>query len=83
MPYFQTAILPPSLRETGLFAQLGRVAKEDLARDGEDALVAEAFEERRQEVRRYLHVAVQQHDDVVLRGAEAGVGASAETEIAV
>jgi hypothetical protein len=83
MPHFQAAILPPALRQAGLFAQLGRVAKEDLARDGEDTLVAEAFEERREEVRRYLHVAVQQHHDVVLRSAESGVRAATEPEIPV
>ena len=40
MPHAQAAILPPALRQAGFFAQLGRVAKEDLAGDGEDAFVA-------------------------------------------
>ena len=34
-----------------------------------------------QEIRLDAHIAVQQHDDVVLRGAESGVRAAAETQI--
>src|ERR1035438_9628982 len=81
MPHFQAAILPPALRQSCLFAQLSRIAEENLARDGEHALVAETFDERRQEIRRHLHIAVQQHDDVVPGGAESGIRAAAKTEI--
>ena len=77
----QAAVLPPALREAGLLAELGRVAEEDLAGDGEDLGIAEAFQQRRQEIRRHAHVAVQQHHDVVLGGAEAGIGAAAEAQV--
>ena len=77
----QAAVLPPALGEAGLFAELGRVAEEDLAGDGEDFGVVEALQQRRQKIGRHAHVAVQQHDDVVLGGAEAGIGAAAEAQI--
>ena len=77
----QAAVLPPALREAGLFAELGRVGEEDLAGDGEDLGIAEAFQQRRQKIRSHAHVAVQQDDDLVLRGAEAGIGAAAEAQV--
>ena len=43
--------------------------------------IGEAFEQRREEVGRHAHVAVEQHDDVVPGCAEAGVRAAAEAEI--
>ena len=81
MAHAQAAVLPPALRQAGLLADLGRVAEEDLAGDGEDLGIGEAFQQRRQEIGGHAHVAVQQHDDVVLGGAEAGVGAAAEAQI--
>ena len=42
-----------------------------------------AVEQRREEIRLHAHVAVEQHDDVVLRGAKAGVRSAAEAEIAI
>ena len=83
MAHAQAAILPPALREAGLLAELVGVAEEDLAGDGEDAGIAEAFEQRRKEIGGHAHVAVEQHDDVVFGGAEAGVRAAAEAEILV
>ena len=77
----QPAILPPCLRQPGLFAALGFVAQEDLAGDGEDAVIGEAVEQRLQKIRLHPHVAVQQHHDVVLRGTEARVRAAAEAQI--
>ena len=35
----------------------------------------------REEIRLHAHIAIQQHDDVVARGAEAGIRAAAEAEI--
>ena len=77
----QSAVFPPALREAGFLAKLGGVAEKDLARDGEDAGFAEAIEKRRQKIRGHAHVAVQQDDDAVLRGAEARVRSAAEAEI--
>ena len=77
----QAAVLPPALRQAGLFAHLGRVAEEDLAGDRENFGIAEAFEQRRQEIRRHPHVAVQQHHDVVPGGAEPGVRSAAEAQV--
>src|SRR5690348_12338308 len=63
--YAQAAILPPALREARLFADLGRVGEEDLAGNGEDFGIAEAFEQRRKKIGSHSHVAVQQDYDVV------------------
>ena len=79
--YAQAAILPPALRKAGLLADLGGIAEENLAGDGEDLGIAEALQQRRQEIGSHPHVAVQQHHDVVLRGAEAGIGAAAEAQV--
>ncbi len=38
----QSAVFPPALREPGFFAQLVRIAEENLARDGEDFFVGES-----------------------------------------
>ena len=81
MAHAQRAILPPALSQAGFFAALRRVAEEDLAGDGEHRFVGEAGEQRREEIRLDAHVAVQQHDDIVLRGAESGVRAAAEAEV--
>jgi hypothetical protein len=53
---------------------LSGIAEEDLAGDGEYLFVGEAGEEG-EEVRLDAHVAVEQDDDIVAGGAEAGVGA--------
>ena len=77
----QAAVLPPALREAGFFADFGRVGEEDLAGDGEDFGIAEALQQRRQEIGSHPHVAVQQDHDVVLRRAEAGIGSAAEAQV--
>ena len=82
MAHAQAAILPPALRQAGFFAQLGRVGEEDLAGDGEHIGVVEAFQQRREEIGRHPHIAVQQDHDVVFRRAESGVGAAAESQVA-
>ena len=61
--------------------RLAGIAEKDLAGDGEDFVVGEAVEQRREEIGLDAHVAVQQHDDVVPRGAKAGVRSAAEAEI--
>jgi hypothetical protein len=81
MPHAQASILPPALRQPGLFAHAGRVAKEDLAGDRKHIRVREAFEERRQEIGRHPHIAVQQHHDAIPGGANAGVGAAAKAQV--
>ena len=55
--------------------------KKDLAGDGKHELVCEAVEQWLQEIRLDAHVAVEQHDDVVPGGAEAGVRAAAEAQV--
>ena len=40
----QPAVFPPTLRETGFFAQLFRVAEENLAGYGEDLFIGESGE---------------------------------------
>ena len=75
----QAAIGPPALGEASLLPFFRRVGKEDLAGDGKDARVVEAFEQRGQEVRLDAHIGVQQYDDVVFGGQEAGIGAATET----
>ena len=79
--YAQAAVLPPALRKAGLLADLGCIGEENLAGDGEDFGIAEALEQRRQEIGSHPHVAVQQHHDVVLRGAEAGIRSAAEAQV--
>ena len=81
VPDAKTAILPPTLRETRFLAQLGWIAEEDLAGDGEHPGVCERFQQRLEEIRLDAHIAIEQDDDVVLCGFEAGVGAAAETAI--
>ena len=81
MAHAQAAVLPPALRQAGLFADFGRIGEEDLAGYREDFGIAEAFQQRRQEVRSHSHVAVQQHHDVVLRRAEAGIRSAAEAQV--
>src|ERR1700693_4840144 len=58
MTHPQAAVLPPALRQSGFFAQLGRIAEENLARDREDSLVGESFEQRSEEIRLDTHVAI-------------------------
>src|SRR5579871_4007184 len=77
----QAAILPPALREPGFLAQFRRIAEEDLARNREDFFVRERSEKWREKIRLDAHVAIEQHNDVVLRRAKAFVGAASETEI--
>ena len=83
----EAAIGPPALRETGFFAAFGFVAQEDLTAYGEDGWVgiarigAEAIKEGLKKIGFDAHVAVEQDDDVVFSGAEAGVGAAAEAEV--
>src|SRR5450631_2177799 len=70
MPYPQRAILPPRLRKPGLLAQLIRIAEVDLARYREHRFIGERLEQRLKEIALHAHVAIQQHDDVVLRRAK-------------
>lgn len=77
----EAAVFPPGLGEAGLFADLLGIAEEDLAGDGEDFFVGEAGEEGGEEVRFDAHVAVEEDDDIVAGGAEAGVGAAAESKV--
>ena len=77
----EAAVFPPRLGEACLFAHLLGIAEENLAGDGEDLFVGEAGEEGGEEVRLDAHVAVEQDDDIVAGGAEAGVGAAAEAEV--
>src|ERR1039457_2658305 len=79
--HVQAAVLPPALGEAALLAEPVWVAEEDLAGDGEDFAVAEAFQQGRQEIGSHAHVAIQQDDDIVPGGAEAGVGATAEAQV--
>ncbi len=81
MAHAQAAILPPALRQAGFFAQLGRVAEEDLAGDGEHIGVVEAFQQRREEIGRHPHIAIQQDHDFVFRRAESGVRSAAESQV--
>src|SRR5579862_7499484 len=76
MPHAQAAILPPALRQPGLFPKLGGVAEKNLTGNGKDFFVREAREKRREKIRLHAHVAVEQHDDVVSRRAEACIRAA-------
>ena len=82
MTHAQAAVFPPALREPTLFAQLRRIAEEDLAGDGEDIGIAKPFEQRRQKIGRDAHVAVEQNDDGVRRGLEARIRTAAESKVA-
>ncbi len=77
----QAAILPPALGEPGFLAHPGGIAEKNLAGDGEDQRIVEAFQQRRKETRVHPHVAVQQHHDIVPGGAKARVRAAAETQV--
>ncbi len=77
----QRALLPPALRQAGFFAKLVRVGEKDLAGDGEGFLILEPIQQRREESAFHPHVAIEQHHDIVLRGAEPGVGAASESEV--
>ena len=81
MTHPQAAIGPPALGEASLLPFLYRVGEEDLAGDGKDARVVEAFQQGGQEVRLDAHVGVQQDDDIVFGGPEAGIGAATEAAI--
>jgi len=54
-----TAVLPPALRQPSLFANFIGVAEKDLAGNGEDAGICKSFEQRRDEIGRDAHIAVQ------------------------
>ncbi len=82
MPHAQAAILPPALGETGLLADFVRVREEDLAGDGEDLGIAEAFEQRSEKAGGHAHVVVEQHHDAVPGGANTRIGTTAEAQIA-
>jgi len=82
MTHAQGAVLPPGLRQAGFFAQLVGVGEEDLAGDREYVRIAKALQQRHQKIRRHPHIAVQQHHDIVLRRAKAGVGAAPESQVA-
>jgi hypothetical protein len=77
----QPALLPPALREACLFPPALRIAEEDLAGNRKDPRIAEPLEERRQEIRRNPHVAVQQNHHIVLRGLDAGIRAATKAEV--
>ncbi len=74
---------PPAFRQAGFLAEFVGVGKEDLASDGEGLVVGEPGQERREEIGFHPHVAVEQHDNVVLRGTEARIGAAAKSEILI
>ena len=59
MAHAQTAILPPSLGQTGFFAALSRVAEEDLAGNRKDPFIGEAIEQRLEEIRLDPHIAIE------------------------
>ena len=67
--------------QAGLFAAFRGIAEEDLAGDGEDGFIGEAIKERREKIGLDPHVAVQQHYDIVFRGAKSGIRTAAEAEI--
>ena len=79
----QRALLPPAFRQAGFFAKLVGVGEKDLAGDGESFFVAEPVEQRRKKIGLHAHVAIEQNDDIVLRGAEAGVGAASESQVSI
>src|SRR5262245_61287538 len=79
----QTAIFPPAFGQAGFLPRLVRIREKDLARDGEGVRVAKTGEEWSEEVALNAHVAVEQDDDVVLRGSNALVRAASEAEVAV
>ena len=83
MPDTQRSVLPPGLRQASLFTQLIGVAKKDLARHREYGFVGEPFQERREKLTIHAHVAIEQHDDVILGGAKASVRSSAKSQVAV
>jgi hypothetical protein len=58
----EAAIAPPTLRQARLLASARSVAEENLASHGEDVLVGEGFEQRREKIALHPHVAVQQDD---------------------
>ena len=74
-------LLPPAFSQSGLLAELLGIGEEDLAGDGEDFLVGEPVQQWCEKIALHSHVAVEQHDDVVPRGAEACVRSAAEAEI--
>ena len=50
VPHAQPAVLPPALRQAGLFAAACRVAEEDLAGHREYLVIGEAIQQRREEI---------------------------------
>ncbi len=81
MAHAQPAILPPAFGQARFFAALRFVAEENLAGDGEDRVIREAREQRREEVRLHAHIGVEQHDDIVLRRAKPGIRTAAEAQV--
>ncbi len=81
MAHANGSTLPPGFRETGFFADFIGIGEKDLARHGEDGRIGEAREQRREKIGLDAHIAIQEHDDVVSGGREAGVGTASKAEI--
>ena len=64
-----------------ILPKLRRVTEEDLARDRKHMLIREAVQQRLQKSFIHVHVAVQQHHNVILRRTEARVRSASEAEI--
>ena len=83
MAHAQASMLPPSLGETGFFAEFGGVRKKNLAGDGEDFFVGETIEKGAEKIALDAHVAVEQDHDVVSGCANPAIRSAAEAEIFV
>src|SRR5262249_24191794 len=81
VPNFQSSLQPPALCQPRLFARLVRIREKNLARYGEDFLILESIEQRLKRTALDTHVAVQQHDDIVLGFAKSRVRSAAESEV--
>ena len=81
MPHAQAAVLPPTLREPGFFAELVPITEEDLTRYGEDFRAGKSVKQWLEKVRCDPHVAIEQHDHSIACGTEPRIRAAAETEI--
>src|SRR5579871_4918405 len=77
----EIAPLPPKFGESGFFANLIGIGKENLAGDRKHLCVSEAVEQGLEEIRFDAHVAIEQNDDIVAGGAEPSVRSTAEAEI--